>query len=358
MALAPNSWTATYATSNVRGMLQTDSSTIHLNITSLDTTNGSQFNIDSILPSPAPISNGQIVRFSVQTTANITLGVSLGSNTGCCSNYVAVDKKVGGGSLAQIEIPSAEFKKWGNPNEMFGVARDLTFAVNLAPGEPGAVVRLSNVSVASPAYTISDFPNAISPSADGILLHNTLGVNGVGMLNKYNASTTILNLSGSTQKSIITIASLSGGASNAQYDKIIIVGGIGQSTPMVVLFTQSPWSLVHEGWTSNENMVASSMPQGFRGVVWKETYSSQWRFESMSNDVKGPLAYYYAGPGMIYIPMTNETRGIAASFASLSFSSIAAVSISTVTIAALVVLRNRLPRLGLRKQSSRRVEVC
>jgi hypothetical protein len=354
LTLAPTSWTATYATSNVRGVLQSNSTTISLNVTSLDTTSGSQLNIDSMLPNPVPISNGLMVRFTVRTTANITLGVSLGSNTGCCASYVAVDKKVGGGNSVEFQLPYSEFKKWGDSNQMFGVARDLTFAINLPSNEPSVVVRLTNVSVASQAYTISDFPKAISLSDDGVLSYNTLGATGVGMLNKYNASTVILNLSGSTQKSIMTIASLSGGESNAQYDKIIIVGASGQPAPMLVLFTQSPWSPVHETWSNNENMISSSVPQGFRGVVWKETYSSQWRFEFVSGGGVSPLLYYYAGPGMIYVPLANGTGELVASFMSTTLTSVAVLSASVATIASLVVLRNKLPRLGLRRGSSGR----
>ncbi|OLD04297.1 MAG: hypothetical protein AUJ07_04500 [Crenarchaeota archaeon 13_1_40CM_3_53_5] len=353
-AIRPNTWNPTFTTSNVQGTLQIDSNSVSLNLTSTDTTRRSQFNIDSLLQNLAPLSNGLKVSLLVQTTANISLGVSFTSNGGCCSNYVAVDEEIRSGDPVQIQIPYSDFRKWGNSSDMFGVSRDLGLAVNLPLGEASAVVRISNVSLVIPAYTISDLPRAISLSHDGVLLFNTLGSNGVGLMNNYNASTTILNLSVSTQKSITTIASLSGGESNARYDKIIIAGGIGQPTPMVVLFAQSPWSPVHETWSNNENMISSSVPEEFRGVIWKETYSSQWRFEFGSGAAVSPVLYYYAGPGMIYIPLANSTGQLVASFTSTTPTSVAVLSISIATIAPLVVLRNKLPRLGLRRGSSGR----
>jgi hypothetical protein len=93
-------------------------------------------------------------------------------------------------------------------------------------------------------------------------------------------------------------------------------------------------------------MVAASIPHGFRGLIWKETHSPLWKFEPESGASPSPLAYYYAGPGMIYIPMPIYAGGIKASFLSVNPESITLFSIPIATIAALVLLRERISVFG------------
>ena len=350
MILSPNTWSASYRTSNAEGSLQTQQNSVTLNVTSSDTTRNAQFNIQSYLPSRVPLSNDLLVSFSVQTTANITLGVSFSSTLVCCQNYVAIDQQISSGRSVDFQIPFSRFYKWYNSSAMFGVARDLTFSVDLPSGNPNVVVQIANVSVASPAYTISTLAEPLSLSSDGVLEHDTTAI-GVGLLNRSNSSTTILNLSGDEPRNISTLASFSGGEASEQYDEVLTIGGNGLTAPSVALFLQeSPYSTVHEEWTNNENMVAQSIPQGFRGLLWKETYSPLWKIGSESNLTRSQLNYYYAGPGMIYVPMANFATGIKASISSTGFQSLALASAPVFTIAALAVLRNRLPVFGSRKQ--------
>jgi len=231
---------------------------------------------------------------------------------------------------------------------MFGVSQDLNLAVNLPPGESDVSVRLSNVSIAASAYSISTLPTALPMKGDGILQYNAT-VRGVGLINQSNASTAVLNLSGNAPSSIITLSSLSGGQTGEQYDRIITIGGSGTAAPTVGLFSQSPWSPIHEDWTTNQNMVASSIPQGFRGLLWKETNSPLWKFEPTTGVPAGPLAYYYAGPGMMYIPMPAYSAGIKATFLSINPESVLLISIPIVTVATLIVLRQRIPAFGRRE---------
>ena len=349
--LSPSSWAATYKTSNVQGSLQSRPNALILNVTSSDTSKPSQFNVQSFLPDLVPLSKDLVLKFSVQTTANVTLGISFGSAREYGQNYVAIDQKVNTGDWVNFQVPFSQFIKWHNSSAVFGVARDLTFAVNLPWGNPNVILQIANVSLASAAYTISKFPEPLSASSDGVLEYDTRAT-GVGLLNESNSSTAILALSNDKSNGLTTLASLSGGQENEQFDEIITVGGNGPIAPIVDLFSQSPTTAVHEEWTNNENMIAQSVPRGFHGLVWKETYSQSWRIGSETGTTGSQLNYYYAGPGMIYIPMANYTARINASYVSESFQPIALFSTSLITIAALVIMRNRLPAFGIRKHGS------
>jgi hypothetical protein len=181
--------------------------------------------------------------------------------------------------------------------------------------------------------------------SDGVLHYNAT-VQGVGLINQSNASTAILNLSSNSPSGIITLASLSGGQTGQQYDRIITIGRAASAIPVVALFSQSAWTAVHEDWATNQNMVTQSIPLGFRGLLWKETNSPLWKFESTSSVPTGTLPFYYAGPGMMYIPMPAYIEGIKATYLSLNPESIALISIPIVTVAALVVLSQRISAFG------------
>jgi hypothetical protein len=337
--VSSNSWIPSYNL-NVQGTLQSQSNTLVLNLTSTNNTERSQYNIQSHLPSLIPLSSNLTISFLIEASANITLGVTLLSPRACCPNYVAVEQKIPAGTAVQLAIPFSMLNEWMNLTTMFGFTQDLLFAVNLAPGNPAVTLRISGVSISAPGYTIFTLPKAITPAESGILTHDS-GASGIGLLNGSNASTTILTLSSNKPQSITTIASLSGGMAGEEYDKIITVGKSGQMPPMVTLFSQPSSSPVHEDWTNNQNMIATSIPPGYRGLVWKENYSNLWSFNSDQSSNGGPFAYYYAGPGMIYIPMSNYTS-IRASFNSLTVESIGLYSAPFATIGALVILRNRL----------------
>ena len=344
-SLSPTSWTPVYRTPNAQGALLTTPNSIIVNLTSTDTTQSSQFNIGSHLPTLVPLLSNLTISLSIQATQDVRLGLSFSPPTSCCPNYVGLDENVTSGNPVQLQIPYSRFDKWDNISRMFGVTQDLSIALNLPPGIPSITVRFVNVSLSVPAYTKSALPKPISLADDGLVTHD-LGVTGIGLLNGFNSSTSILNLASSTPQAVTTLASFSGGRPGEEYDSIITVGGNGQGAPMFVLFSQPPSSLVGQRWLDNQDMVASSIPRGFHGLLWKETYNKLWTLDAESGSTLKGLTYYYAGPGMIYISMPIYANGIKASLVSLNLPSVTLFSIPIATIAALALFRKRIPAFG------------
>ncbi|HEX4919353.1 MAG TPA: hypothetical protein VFV92_01265, partial [Candidatus Bathyarchaeia archaeon] len=345
IALSPSSWMNAYQTPNARGTFQTSGNSLIVNLTSGDPSTRSQFNILSHLSSLLPLTKGLTVSFSIQSSANITLGTVFTSPASCCPNYVANDTTIGPGVSYQMIIPFSSFSKWHNSTSMFGVTRDLTLALNLPPAEPNTIVKLTNVTISSPAYTIATLPSSVPLTSNGVVQYSTL-VSGVGLLASTNSSTTILSPSSTTQESVLTISSLSGGQPGQQYDRVITVGGNQTITPSIGLFSESAWSPVHEEWTNNQNMVANNLPQGFRGLVWKETYTQFWTFTPESNGSGQPLPYYYAGPGMVYVQLSELVSSISATFNSTTPISIMLFSSPIATLIILAIFRKKLIALG------------
>lgn len=83
----------------------------------------------------------------------------------------------------------------------------------------------------------------------------------------------------------------------AEFGQIITNGSV-DSISIVSLIKPTQASLIHT-WKNGNEGVINGITGGFEGVIFKETYYSNWRFYSGSNT----LPVYYAGPGMIYIPL-------------------------------------------------------
>lgn len=348
MGLNSNSWVPGYRTSNAIGTLQSVPTAVTLNITNTDTSNRAQFNIRSTLPSILPLSDNLTLGFSIHASQNVTLGPSFDSPYSNSSNYVSIDQNVTGGSHEQFQIPISKFSKWQNSTAMFGVSRDLEFAVNLNHGYSGVVVTISNVTVTFPSYTIYRFATPLTFPGESVILHDT-NVAGIGLMNGSNSSTAILNLSRYAIRTIVTMDSFEGGQTGAQYDQILTVGGGTVIPPSVLVFTPSASTPVHEEWVNNQKMISQTIPRGFRGLVWKETYNQLWGFDAQTNSSSSNLTYYYAGPGMFYIPMQSYSTSISATFQSINYQSVTLASVTIATLGLLVTLRKRIPFLG-RKQ--------
>lgn len=347
--LNSNSWVPQYKTPNAIGTLQSVATTVTLNITNTDPSNRAQFNIRSILPSIVPLSDGLTLGFSIHANENVTIGASFDSSNSSSPNYVSIDQNITGGSYEQFQIPISKFSKWQNSTAMFGISRDLVFAVNLNHGYSGAIVTISNVTVTFPSYTIYKFATPLTFPGESVILHDVT-VAGIGLMNGSNSSTPILNLSRYAIRTIVTMDSFEGEQTGSQYDQIITVGGGTVTPPSVSIFTPSASTPVHEEWINNQQMIAESIPSGFRGLVWKETYDQLWRFDVRTNSSSSNLTYYYAGPGMFYIPMESYTPSISATFQSINYQSATLASVTIATVGLLATSRKRIPFLGRKKR--------
>src|SRR6266581_448224 len=68
-------------------------------------------------------------------------------------------------------------------------------------------------------------------------------------------------------------------------------------------------------WASADSAIMTNLVPAFRGVLWKETDSTNWVISTVDQKNNPlPVNYYSAGPGMIYIPITANAKTVSAKY--------------------------------------------
>jgi hypothetical protein len=124
---------------------------------------------------------------------------------------------------------------------------------------------------------------------------------------------------------------------------------VGGNAPPVALalFQQSNWIPVETNWTTNQNLNSQNIQAGFRGLVWKETFTNYWAIQG--NVLSGKsmsLPYFFAGPGMIYVPLNSTSSiSVSISYQNIIYSLVLPLA-SSLFLLPLVLFRRRIYQLG------------
>jgi hypothetical protein len=144
--------------------------------------------------------------------------------------------------------------------------------------------------------TLVDSQNAalvISASAKGDM--NLVLING-------NKNASALNVQVENGITIIPLTRFSGHLS--VFDTIETSRHV-DSIKVISLSPTNQMPLNHT-WVNGREGTISGIRNGFNGIIFKETYNSNWKFSM------GPSALqaYQAGPGMIFLPLPAQTQGM------------------------------------------------
>jgi hypothetical protein len=189
----------------------------------------------------------------------------------------------------------------------FSIATGFNLAITVPPGHQNAIIQLGSASLNEPGGSVYTLSNYIPVSSSGFLQ------------NSFSPNTTIVlsdakgDMIGAypekNAKSAETILALHAFTSsrNQNFTRIFAVGGNNQ--PVTLELIQQPnWVPVGITWTTNQNLNSEDVKAGFRGLVWKETFTDNWNIQgkSLSGDASS-LPYLFAGPGMVYVPLNGSS---------------------------------------------------
>ena len=346
--LGPMDWAFNYKTPNLEGSIDATSNAVTLNLTNMDNSSRGQFNIEAHLQTPTPLTSGVELQILVKASADVVIGESFASRVGCCPNYIGTPgQTVSTGGWELLHVPFSYFTEWGDLNSTFGLARNLILAVNTPPGLSNVTVQFSNVTLTYPSYGNFTLQTPVQLSNNSVLGASANGSAGIILSNQQGYSSGALSIQSGYP--VTSTASFTGGTAGELFDNILVVGTL-VSSPVITVFNAPPWEVVPSEWTSNQVLNIPAVPRGFLGLVWKETYTTQWNVETVVNKTARLLNYQFAGPGMLYIPTNLPVGTITISFETLTTEAIAAYSVALITLVTLAALGGKTMTFGYSKR--------
>ena len=345
VTLTSGQWTAGYS-QNANAQLQSYPNNLTLTINIPDTTKPAQLVLDAALPNSLVLSDPLITQVQIESNVNSTVGLVYTSSN-FTSNSVEADHQLNPDQLTHLQVPFANFTRWMNPQPKFAIATGFNLSITVPPGHRQAKIQLTGASISEPSYTLYRAKNLVSLSAAGflqeprtsdtstILSDNTGGLR--GSLMKGPA-----NLLGD----LIPLAAFNSTTSQS-FTEVFVIGGGANGPVSLGSIPEANWTRIGSTWTTNQNLDAQNVPAGFRGIVWKETFTNSWNILATdSSNSTTSLPYFYAGPGLVFIPLKGiQFYRVNISYQEVLYSVIIPV-LAASTLIPLIVFRRRIPTIG------------
>jgi len=335
----PQQWTPGYS-QNANGQLQIIQNNLTLTLNIPDTTRTAQFDLDVSLGNPVIISDQLIAGINIAANVQANVGFVFTSNN-FTSNAVTSNANLVPGQWADLRVPYTNFTR-----SEFALATGFVLAITVPPGHQSATVQLGSANLTEAGYTIYAPSNKISVSASG-LLEGSFSPGVTIILTAQNGDM-IGAYPGKNTQATETIIPLHAFTSsrNQSFTRVLSVGGNAQPVALA-LFQQSNWIPVEMKWTTNQNLSDQGIQAGFRGLVWKETFTSYWAIQGNSLSGKSTsLPYFLAGPGMIYVPLNSSASiNLSISYQNIIYSLVLPLA-SSLFLLPLVLFRRKIYRLG------------
>jgi hypothetical protein len=288
-----------------------------------------------------------ITNLSAESSSNVVIDETfLSSNF--TSTYVSHSDELAGGQWTSLQIPFANYTTVYDSTHRFFMADRFSIAVNVPAGHATTTLQLANVSLAHPAFQTYTLPTQVSLATNSFFEGiPTLAQNSTIVLTDPTGDLTgSYDTRGSPYSVITPLAEFSSEA-NQGFTQIIIQGQASSTPITLVTPQQSPWVPVESKWQTKQDMTIPTLPVGFRGIVWKETYTSAWSVQGTSkNGQASPQAYYLAGPGLVYIPLHGPLNEINISYHPFSPTEILIFVILAASIIPLIVFRKKIYAIG------------
>jgi len=285
---------------------------------------------------------------SDQLTAHVNLVANVQANASLVyasnnftSKAVSSSATLKPGQWADVQSPFSNFTQ-----SEFSIATGFTLAIAVPPGHKNATIQVGSTSLnetGGSVYTLSNYipmssagflQNSFSPGTTMILSDAKGDMVGAYPENNAKSAETIVPLHAFTS------------SRNQNFTRIFFVGGKNQ--PVTLELIQEPdWVPVGITWTTNQSLSSEGVQAGFRGLVWKETFTNNWNIQGKSlSGVASSLPYLYAGPAMVYVPLNGLSfTNISISYQNILYGPVLPL-ISSLFLLPLLVFRKRIYQLG------------
>jgi hypothetical protein len=344
VTISPGQWSISNE-QNANVQLTVSNGNLTLIVKISDPTTQAQFSVGTPLLEPAILANQLVTNVAAESNVTNLMSFEFTSNN-FTSNYVESRHPLNQSSWTNFAVPFANFTLWANPNTKFARASGFNITFTIPPGHASASIQIGATSIMEPGYNLYRAPVSASISGAAFLqLSNAVA----GSLILSDASGGMI---GSFEKgnnqasaSVIPLDSFNSTMDQA-FTEALIIGGTISETVTLGMVPEAAWTPLESTWVTNQNSAIQTVPGGFQGIVWKETFTNNWQIQSANSSATSALPYFYAGPGMVYIPIGGAAIGrIDISYQDIVYG-IAIPSAAAAALIPLIIFRRRIYRLG------------
>ena len=353
------------------GVISSTTSDMHITLIPTSQVSYHQVNASASLNETIDLEGSGFVSFNVETNASVSFGVSFANDQS--TNYWAsnggVNLDLSPRLVQSIALPISDFVPHDN-SMFFSNSRSLIFSLSTPASDTQSVnVTFSTINVQNGPSTHLYASPPIDPTTPGIVEFTTnstvptvIRVRTAPFAVSLDVSPTSDNrvnetyflpmasfpLGSPTDILGFSIYSLTGNSSFVSETPIHI------QSAGIITFRKASFLGVNGTWLEPNDYKILSIPKGYQGLLWKETFTSAWSAIA-DGTASNKLAYLYAGPQLIYVPLFNsngQTKGVGdlnfleGSTTAQTYGSIISLS-SILATSIIIVFERRFRKLGV-----------
>jgi len=337
------------STRNAKGSLAVTGNNLTLMVNVDNVTEPAELNLTYRFANSLPLL-GTMIQFE-KTDAGILVSARFLSDNHT-SNYLAYTRDVEPGNWASFQDSISNYTSFSDPANRFLMANSFNLTLDIPPGHPTATFQLADLSISTPSFNVYELPAPLSLAIDGffvdvpspsgnsrLVLSNLVG----DLAGNYDLK------EGSKFSTILPLAEFAS-ESGHSFTEVITSGPTSNASISLETVQQSAWAPVTSDWRNPQNLDIQKSPPGFRGILWKETYTPAWSIKGVEGEASEiPFAYYFSGPGLVYIPIGSQSVSLRVSYVSLTIAEMSVMVLGVCSLIPLVIFRKRIYEVGSRK---------
>lgn len=305
MEIAPTQWQITSSVNDVSS-IENVADGVKLNVQVNETGKHAQTDITFRFPQEIDLLKFKM-SLEVESDVNLPMSVVL-TQIGVNNDILIYDAHPQSKNTTKLDLTISDFK-WKYSWRDIGKADKLVVVFNIPLNATKTSFWIKNAMIEVDDAVIYRFPRPIETDAPRFIRFPTGELSGelnlaVGTVNgSYSQIKYTLNNSTTT---ITPLTSASGRISS--FNEIHSAKDLGETIDLIS-YVRQEYVPLDLKWLGSATANITGVEAGFKGIVWKESFTTRWKYTFMNGTGATGLQGIYAGPGLVYIPTTPTGSG-------------------------------------------------
>lgn len=304
--VTPKNWNVTYKINASPSLVEANGS-LQVSVKSANLTQHAQADITYSFPKIFDSSDLKVT-LQVKSDARFQMSLVL-MPVATRDNILVYDVSVPADEWTNISLNGAQFGwkyQQGDLDKVIG----FTVVFNLPLNAPQVNFEVRNVSIDFGQAVVYKLPGSVGNNAIRFLRFNGTAPEGLE-LNIGPSHGPYMHIGAMPRRPIpkgVTVIPLTSAVGKqGSFDEVLMNKNIGDNINIISLIKPDSRSLTFL-WNGGGNGVINGLDGKYKGVIWKETFSPNWRIELKGNSTTHGLetSGLYAGPELLYIPLPDN----------------------------------------------------